>query len=102
MAYTKKWFDKFRYNTTMPFWQFIGFSTLRFWKDMYYDKGLKEPMVFTDLDRILCPELFFAGFMRLLAVRYSFNNEDDRREAGKKSPMIVKTTMILTAPEQRP
>ncbi|MCR5280065.1 MAG: AAA family ATPase [Lachnospiraceae bacterium] len=87
MATIDEWYRRYRLNTTREFWEFVGYCSFEYWKPVYYHGGVKPVDVF-DLDKVLCPELFFSGFIRVVSLRYSHDNEEERNKKGTETATV--------------
>lgn len=79
MATIEEWYRRYRLNTTREFWEFVGYSSFDFWRPFYYDGGVR-PLDFFDLDKVLCPEIFLSGFLRIVSLRFSHDSEEKRKD----------------------
>ena len=83
MATMGEWYRRYRLNTTREFWEFVGYSSFDFWRPFYYDGGV-SPVDFFDLDKVLCPEIFLSGFLRIVSLRFSHDSEEKRKDSEEQ------------------
>ena len=77
MSTFKTWYDKYRYNTTPAAWELLGLSVMMFNKSIYFGGGLQDtPGIYT-LDRVLCPELICAGFLKSIIINDAYTEFDE-------------------------
>ena len=74
MSIFKTWYEKYRYNTVPAVWELFGLSILPFNQRVHFAEELQDEADVYRVDRILCPELFFGGFLRM--VLYDFAHEE--------------------------
>ena len=66
MSILKTWYEKYRYNTTPAVWDFIALSALMFNEKIYFGDGLQDSPALMKIDRFICPEMFFQGYLELV------------------------------------